>query len=75
MFQAEMSWTRGMFTGMRTRRKLTIEQVLEVRLLQAEGRVDLPKLAKKFGVHRESIKLAALGHTYKDVPMPPKRPR
>jgi hypothetical protein len=56
-------------------RKLTVEQVLEVRLLLAQGKVDFRKLSKEFGVHRDSIKLAALGHTYKDVPMPPKRSR
>jgi hypothetical protein len=56
-------------------RKLTVEQVLEVRLLQAQGKVDFGKLSREFGVHRDSVRLAALGHTFKDLPMPPKRPR
>jgi hypothetical protein len=55
------------------RRKLTVEQVLEARLCYMVGEREWAKLAKKFGVSREAIKAAALGLTFKDVPMPPKR--
>lgn len=54
-------------------RKLTVEQVLEVRLSYMVGEREWAKLAKKFGLSPEAIKNAAIGLTYKDLPMPPKR--
>jgi Zn-dependent peptidase ImmA (M78 family) len=56
-------------------RKLTVEQVLEARLCYMVGEHEWAKLAKKFGVSREAIKAAAVGWTFKDLPMPPKRSR
>jgi hypothetical protein len=53
-------------------RTLTVEQVLEARWLYAQGRVDFTSLAKKHGVSRWSLKQAALGETYRNLPMPPK---
>jgi hypothetical protein len=32
-----------------------------------------PKLAKKFGVGTEAVRNAAIGVTYRHLPMPPKR--
>jgi hypothetical protein len=55
-----------------SRRKLSVEQVLEVRLCYMVGDQDWSKLAKRFGVSREAVKNAAIGFTYKDLPMPPK---
>ena len=54
-------------------RKLTVEQVLEVRLCYMVGEREWTKLAKKFGVSAEAVKNAATGVTYRDLPMPPKR--
>ena len=55
------------------KRKLTTEQVLEARLRFASGEREWSKLAKDYGVGRESIKNAVLGLTFKELPMPPKR--
>jgi hypothetical protein len=55
-------------------RKLTVEQVLEARLCYMVGDWKWSKLARKFGVGSEAVKAAAKGDTYKDLPMPPKRP-
>jgi hypothetical protein len=52
-------------------RKLTVEQVLEVRLCYMVGEREWSKLAKKFGVSREAVKNAAIRATYRDLPMPP----
>ncbi len=54
-------------------RKLTVEQVLEARLCYMVGDREWAKLAKRFGVSREAVKAAAMGLTFKDLPMPPKR--
>ncbi len=54
-------------------RKLTVEQVLEARLCYMVGDWQWSKLAKRFGVGPEVVKKAALGVTYRDLPMPPKR--
>ena len=54
-------------------RKLTVEQVLEVRLCYMVGEREWSQLAKKFGVSAEAVKNAATGATYKDLPMPPTR--
>jgi hypothetical protein len=54
-------------------RKLTAEQVLEVRLCYMLGDWEWCKLAKKFGVGPEVVKKAAQGVTYRDLPMPPNR--
>jgi DNA-binding phage protein len=55
------------------RRKLTVEQVLEARWRYMAGERELTKLARDYGVSRESLKSAVLGFTFKDLPMPPKR--
>jgi hypothetical protein len=54
-------------------RKLTVEQVLEARLCYMVGDWEWSKLARKFGVTREVVKNAAIGATYRDLPMPPKK--
>jgi len=54
-------------------RKLTVEQVLEARLCYMVGDWQWSELAKRFGVSRDVVKNAALGLTYRDLPMPPKR--
>ena len=54
-------------------RKLTVEQVLEARLRYAAGERELTRLARAFGVRRQAVQSAAVGQTYKDLPMPPKR--
>lgn len=58
-----------------SRRKLTVEQVLEARLRCRAGERDLSKLAREFGVTRQVLQSAIVGHTFKDLPMPPKRMR
>ena len=60
--------------GMSTR-KLTVEQVLEARLRYAAGERELSKLARAYGVGRQALQSAVVGHTFKDLPMPPKRMR
>ena len=57
------------------KRKLTIEQVLEARLRYAAGERELSKLAEAYGVARQALQSAVVGHTYKDLPLPPKRLR
>ena len=56
-------------------RKLTVEQVLEARWLQAQGKANFAQLSKEYGVDRWSIKRAALGETFKELPMPPRTRR
>ncbi len=53
-------------------RKLTVEQVLEARLRYTAGERELSKLAREFGVTRQALQSAVVGHTFKDLPMPPK---
>ena len=55
-----------------SKRKLTVEQVLEARLRYAAGEPELSKLAKAYGVGRQVVQSAAVGQTYKDLPMPPR---
>jgi predicted transcriptional regulator len=55
-----------------SRRKLTVEQVLEARLRYRAGERELSKLAREFGVTRQALQSAVVGHTFKDLPMPPK---
>ncbi len=57
------------------RRKLTVEQVLEARLRYRAGERDLSTLARAYGVGRQALQSAAVGHTFKDLPMPPKKLR
>ena len=54
------------------RPKLTVEQVLEVRLRYAAGELKWSKLAREYGVSRETVRNAAEGVTFKYLPMPPK---
>jgi hypothetical protein len=56
-------------------RKLTVEQVLEIRMLQAQGKADFKRLSQQYGVDRNAIRMAALGHTFKELPMPPDQAR
>ena len=58
-----------------SKRKLTVEQVLEARLRYRAGERELSKLARAFGVTRQALQSAAVGHTFKDLPMPPKKLR
>ncbi len=55
-----------------SKRKLTVEQVLEARLRYRAGERELSKLAREFGVARQALQSAVVGHTFKDLPMPPK---
>lgn len=55
-----------------SRRKQTVEQVLEARLRFMAGECDFSRFARDYGVSREAIKNAVLGFTFKDLPMPPK---
>jgi hypothetical protein len=57
------------------RTKLTVEQVPEARLRYVAGEREYSKLARGFGVSRESIRSAAEGLTFKYLPMPPKKRR
>ncbi len=58
-----------------SRRKLTVEQVLDARLRYEAGERELSKLARAYGVGRQAVQSAIVGHTFKDLPMPPKRMR
>jgi hypothetical protein len=66
--------TTGMATPGRAEqsRKLTVEQVLDARLSYAVGDRDWSNLARKYGVNRDIVRSAALGLTYKHLPMPPR---
>ena len=50
--------------------KLTVEQVLAARLRYAAGEREWTKLGREFGVSWETVRKAALGETYKHLPMP-----
>jgi len=39
----------------------------------ASGEREFSRFAREYGVSPESIKNAILGHTFKDLPMPPSR--
>ena len=54
-------------------RKLTVEQVLDIRLRYAVGDREWTKIGRLYGVRAGAVRDAALGLTYKDLPMPPKR--
>ena len=54
-----------------SKRKLTVEQVLDARLRYKAGERELSKLARELGVTRQAVQSAVVGHTYKDLPMPP----
>ena len=56
-----------------SKRKLTVEQVLEARLRYRAGEQELSRLAQEFGVTRQALQSAGVGHTFKDLAMPPKR--
>ena len=71
-----MTWSDFVPTGSgmsKYKRKLTVEQVLEARLRYAAGEREWSKLAQDIGVARQALQSAVVGHTYKDLPMPPKR--
>ena len=55
-----------------SKRKLTVEQVLDARLRYKAGERELSKLAKAYGVGRQVVQSAAVGQTYKDLPIPPR---
>jgi hypothetical protein len=52
-------------------RKLTVEQVLDARLSYAVGERNWTKLGRKYGVKPDAVRNAALGLSYKHLPMPP----
>jgi hypothetical protein len=54
------------------RRKLTVEQVLDVQLRYAVGDREWTKIGRLYGVKASTVRDAALGMTYKDLPMPPR---
>ncbi len=58
-----------------SRRKLTVEQVLDARLRYEAGERELSKLARAYGVGRQALQSAVVGHTFKDLPMPPMKLR
>jgi hypothetical protein len=53
--------------------KLTVEQVLAARLRYAAGERDWMKLGREFGVNWGTVRKAALGETYKHLPMPTRK--
>jgi hypothetical protein len=52
-------------------RKLTVEQVLDIRLRYAVGDREWAKIGRLYGVKSGAVRDAALGVTCKDLPMPP----
>jgi hypothetical protein len=52
-------------------RKLTVEQVLDIRLRYAVGDREWAKIGRLYGVKPNAVRDAALGVTHKDLPMPP----
>jgi hypothetical protein len=54
-------------------RKLTVEQVLDMRLRYAVGDREWAKIGRLYGVKSGTIRDAAIGVTYKDLPMQPGR--
>jgi hypothetical protein len=54
-------------------RKLSVEQVLDIRLRFAVGDRKWAKIGRLYGVRASAVRDAALGMTYKDLPMPPGR--
>jgi hypothetical protein len=53
-------------------RKLTVEQVLDIRLRYAVGDREWARIGRLYGVKAGAVRDAALGVTYKDLPMPPR---
>jgi hypothetical protein len=53
-------------------RKPTLEQVLDIRLRYAVGDREWAKIGRLYGVKAGAVRDAALGMTYKDLPMPPR---
>ena len=53
--------------------KLTVEQVLEARLRYAAGEKEWMKLSWEYGVHYCAIRKAAMGESFKHLPMPGKK--
>lgn len=51
--------------------KLTVEQVLDIRLRYAVGDRRWTKIGRLYGVKADAVRNAALGVSYKDLPMPP----
>jgi hypothetical protein len=54
-------------------RKLTVEQVLDIRLRYAVGDREWARTGRLYGVKADAVRDAALGVTHKDLPMPPGR--
>jgi ribosome-binding protein aMBF1 (putative translation factor) len=54
---------------------LTVEQVIAIRLQRARGEISYYRLAKELKVKDTVVRNAALGLTYKDIPMPPRPKR
>lgn len=55
--------------------KLTVEQVLDIRLRYAVGDREWAKIGRLYGVKADAVRNAALGVSYKDLPMPPRSRR
>ncbi|WP_262027164.1 hypothetical protein [Microvirga sp. Mcv34] len=51
--------------------KLTVEQVLDIRLHYAVGDREWAKIGRLHGVKADAVRNAALGVSYKQLPMPP----
>ncbi|MBA1156943.1 hypothetical protein [Microvirga mediterraneensis] len=51
--------------------KLTVEQVLDIRLRYAVGDRRWTKIGRLYGVKADAVRNAAWGVPYKDLPMPP----
>jgi hypothetical protein len=56
-------------------RTLTVEQVPDARLRHTVGERELSGFAQEYEVVRQALRSSAVGHTYKDLPMPLKRMR
>ncbi|WP_114944832.1 hypothetical protein [Microvirga calopogonii] len=61
----------------KTSRKLTVEQVLDIRLRYVVGDREWAKIGRLYGVKANAVRDnavrdAALGVSYKDLPMPPR---
>ncbi|WP_162820834.1 hypothetical protein [Microvirga calopogonii] len=55
-----------------TPRKLNVEQVLDIRLRYAVRDREWAKIGRLYGSKANAVRNAALGLSYKDLPMPPR---
>jgi hypothetical protein len=52
-------------------RKLSVEQVIDIRLRYALGDREWAKIGRLYRVRSDAVRNAARSVTYKDLPMPP----